>query len=1047
MLDSKIVFKSKKIKEWFSNLENWKYVDEKLFNIIQNGGKIIIAVDYYEHCIDLIESIIPFEVNEIDLSLPNRHEIVINKTNLIFGLESVDLSDYKIKSYINLALYPNRNTIIICEEEILSKLEEDIDYIKLDYNFTKLNIKDPRMLIQRMANSRHDFRVTSPPFMHFLYILDICFHIWEIFELERHRFNLRDYINRIWELLNEYIFRSNKKYIIWQISGSEEKKYQDFLKEIFGKAYIKHFEELDLSNSEKKLRKLIMLYNCVKLNFVRIQKSDLIMTPLAKELTGEVRQFISNPLVFGWEKSLLDTVKEYNIESFKSITPPGKWTEHINEIEKIMEEISDQDIQISIPYHFIRLKMAALAILTSRAFRSTRIPEIYVGTSEYKDKLWTEYNRFGRESVKNYADSLKYITERFLNGEIRRSELDSFLKSNFRLEENLLTCSPILNDYIAKNTSENLGAYLNYQSYLKIFVEEEFIDEIKERLHRDIEDENLQLALREFAKILDIYGKFLYVIQATSKADIDELMDQMNSRVIEEFLDTIEQNISNYETSKVLNNIRENLDFVMDEIKYLVNFYDSNIEKPFSRFSHIVELADTMQDLYGEYEKHGITPDLITKLFCYYNRFSQEKSEISKFLMRFYSVINDEIVNEYPGPERFWNVTQIRQIIHYLLGEETSVPEEIDKLNPAQIVVLLIMDALSYQDWTRIRSGLSPTVASPMLTTFPTETAPCHMSVFTGVFPSEHGIVSNTFIDRKKPLEEITLLFEERGEESSPKRRTNFSELIEQRLWLDSFKNYILSPFPSKTKLSQLFKGRYSVEIIASEKCGTEMERLEKLKTILATNIKNIYEKGDNIRVLIVVLHPRVDKEGHSGVGKDETIMSHEASILAHVERYIEDLLENIKSATKGMSLKVFLIVTGDHGRIRKDDLTNLTGTEKIKIDEKLVHELRNKYESAECGSLIHRYLPKMRSSFVYSLNDSDPLKKIPNSITKEDWWILQKKDIDRILGRKSSEYKPDLIISPKYRTFYSMKQQATHGGFSLHEILVPFLVFEIGGD
>ena len=1042
MLADRIVFRSKKSNGWFSNLVNWIHIDEKLFYSIQNGGKIVVVVGYYQHLIDLIKLIIPFEINEVDFSLSKRHEISNNRANIIFGLENVDLNDNKIKEDINLALYPDKNTIIICEEEVLNKLEENIDYKSLSYDSTKLNIKDPKMLVQKLVNAHYDIRIQNLPLMQFLCTLDSCFLIWEMFKLEKHNFNFRDYINNIWKPLHECFFKIDKKNIIWHIAKGEEKKYRNFLKEIFDETYVKRFEELNLGTSREDLKKLIMWYSCVMLDLIKIRNSDLILTPFAKELMMKKRQFIPNPLVFSWERFLLQTSNKHDMKSFKSITPLCEWTEHINKIGNVIEEISKQDIKISIPYHFLRLKMTALAILTSKTFKGSRIPENYLGILEYQDKLWRECNKLGKESVKSYSNSLKCITEQLLNEEKTRTELDNFVRSNYGLEENLLMCSPILNNYIEKNANENLRTYLDYQDYLRTFIKEEFIDEIKERLYRDIDKENLQSKLKEFAKILDIYGKFLYLIQATSKADINELMDQMNSNVVKDFLVKIEEEISNYETSKMVDSVKEDLDLVMKEINYLIHFYGPNMEKPFSRFSDITELAETIEELYGSYEKYGITPNLITKLFCYYNKFSQKKSKISHFLVKFYRTINDEIVNQYPICDRLWNVTQIRQIINYLLGEKTNVPEEIEELNPTQIVVLLIMDALSYQDWIGLRANLVPSVAKPILTTFPTETVSCHMSIFTGVFPSQHGAVSNKFINKKNPKSEIVLIEEKEGEEFLSKKRSDFATLTEQRLWIDHSKNYICSSFPSKTKLNQLFKGKNAVDIIASDKLGTEKQRLCELKTILNENIKNIYEKGEDIRILAVILHPRVDRKGHSGVEKDETNISHEYSILGHIEGYITTLLKSIESITEEIPLKIFLIVTGDHGRIQKEDLISLAGTEKVKVQESLIYKLLEEYKSFK-----YHYYRKMRNFSIYSLNGSDPLKSIPNFIDKENWWILQKNDIDRILEKELSGYKPDLILSPKYQTFYSMREQATHGGFSLHEIFVPLLIFEIGGD
>ena len=1048
MLGNKIVFRSKKIREWFSDLSNWEYVDKKLFDIIQNGGKIVVVVDYYQHCIDLIRSIIPSEINVVNLNSASRYEISSDRTNMIFGIEKTDLNDRKIKEDINLALYPYRNTLIICEEEVFGKLKENIDYRNLFHDFTKLKIEDPVALIRRLK----PYHITTIqgqdlPFVQFLCTLDSCFYIWERFDLEKRGFNFRDYINNIWELLDDCVFTIDEEHIIWHIMKGEEKEYCSFLRRIFSKNHVKHLEKLGLSTLKGDLKKLIMLYSCVMLNFLEIRNSEIILTPLARELMTEERRFVQRPLIFGWERFLLNTVNRHDTRSFRSIMPFQGWTEHISRVEKIIEEINKQDIRISVPYHFMRLKMATLAILASRAFESTRIPIDYLGTAGDRDKLWKQCNEPGEKLIQNYVNSLKCITELLLNEEKLRTELVGFVKSNYNeLRENILICSPILNGYIEKNADKDLGIYLDYQYYLQIFIKEEFVDEIKERLSRDIGKRELQPTLKEFARILDIYGKFLYVIQATSKANTEELVRYMNSDIVKEFSVKVEERISSHKTLRMVNNTKKSLDLVIEEINYLTDFYGLTIKKPFSVLFDVAKLAEIMEDLYGVYEKDRITPDLVTKLFCYYNNFSQEESKISDFLVKFYRVMNEKIVNQYPMSDKLWNVTQIRQFIHYLLGEKVDVPEEIKVLNPSRIVVFLIMDALSYQDWIGIHTDLKPIVEKPVLTTFPTETAPCHMSISVGDFPNEHGVVSNIFIDKKKPIDEIILIGERKGEEYVSKKKTTFSTLTEQRIWTSDSTNYILSPFPSNTRFSQLFRGKYSADFISSDRFGNEEQRLNKLETMLKENLENIHEKGENIRILALILHSRIDKKGHSVIDKDETRMSHRASILAHICAYIEALLKSIESLIKETPLKAFLVVTGDHGRIRNEDLVKLGGIEQAKVDENLMYNLRDEYGSTKSGSLTYRYLQRMRSFLIYSLNSVDPSENIPSSISEENWWILRKEDISRTLGKKSSRYRPDLILFPKYQTFRPI-EHATHGGFSLHEIFVPLLIFEIGGD
>ena len=196
-----------------------------------------------------------------------------------------------------------------------------------------------------------------------------------------------------------------------------------------------------------------------------------------------------------------------------------------------------------------------------------------------------------------------------------------------------------------------------------------------------------------------------------------------------------------------------------------------------------------------------------------------------------------------------------------------------------------------------------------LIPSFPSKTFPNHYSLATGLYPAHHGIVSNTFYDKK----------------TNKKYSIGNRDAVENGNWYGGIPLWNLAQTQGMLSASFYWVGS---EADINGMHPKYYYRYNK-KTPYEYRIKRVLEwlqLPEKVRPHMITLYfSQVDSNGHRfGPNAKET-----ASAVQYVDAQIAALREGLKK----LNLPVYLIVTGDHGMDNVSKLININ--QYVDVDSK----------------------------------------------------------------------------------------------------------------
>ena len=286
-----------------------------------------------------------------------------------------------------------------------------------------------------------------------------------------------------------------------------------------------------------------------------------------------------------------------------------------------------------------------------------------------------------------------------------------------------------------------------------------------------------------------------------------------------------------------------------------------------------------------------------------------------------------------------------------------------------------------------VNQGLS---ASSLIPIYPSKTFPNHLSIVTGKYPAEHGIIGNSFYRRDK-----------KTTYSMGDGRLDPSWLKAEPIWIAAEKSGIKSAsyfWPESTTKVNGFKQTYSYPY---DESTTNVERLKQ--------ILDWIKLPDNEKPgLVTGYFSIVDSAGHDfGITAKET----KRAVLE-----IDQLIGQLMASLAELNLEVNLIIVSDHGMINIDS--------KFAIGKGQLKEL-NKLDYVISGST---------QLYLYE-DDNDLLVEVESSLKSKAngrYRIYSNGDFPRHWQlNKVDERVPDTIVNaniPYSFTSGHYVSHATHG-------------------
>ena len=465
-------------------------------------------------------------------------------------------------------------------------------------------------------------------------------------------------------------------------------------------------------------------------------------------------------------------------------------------------------------------------------------------------------------------------------------------------------------------------------------------------------------------------------------------------------------------------------------------------------------------------QKKAPTQDQIVSLFdlwirylfttreLFYSELEELYTENLKTCVDTYKSLNENLMKAYPAEEMWKNITRVRNEIESALHEGY------------ENIILMVVDSLSWFDISLIKRLLTDFQKSfklsiePILSVFPSETASGHVSLLSGRFPGNNRVFGHNY-ELNEPGKDIIEfeLFDEMEDFNLEDENVTIKE--EHHKFTDlsqipDVNDFVLKNVKSKTyvMLSGVQESRLGQ--ILKILLGDSPTKLTPTETALYTSLVNIREL--NNYSLFLIEFPFVDKLGHlNKPGSSEDFKEGYASWLGNpLKLLVEPILKSLRKSGK----KSLFIITSDHGKLFGFELKQLQDSKdktpwdvlyKVTKESEMGKDLRNK------GIFVHR---AMRYIWIYGTPNAyrdkpkELKKKLQELIPQVEWddpslIFLEKEDLVKMykVRQENEWYVPDLAVT----TLYGLGKgkvpdnMAVHGGFSLSELVIPFIKIECG--
>lgn len=440
---------------------------------------------------------------------------------------------------------------------------------------------------------------------------------------------------------------------------------------------------------------------------------------------------------------------------------------------------------------------------------------------------------------------------------------------------------------------------------------------------------------------------------------------------------------------------------------------------------------------------------------------------LDKFLELYEKNLKELKENPQPKNMRKWSIISFFHdyITDYLIetytwkrnkGMTNIIDETIEygQRNGFTHVILLVIDGLSYVHWRLVKPELMKEVKDVAtlrkddfrLGLILSRTPVGHSALFSGLRPFENGVYSDMlrFNDSHVNLMQAKWI---RGSGNkillNPNYQHNIAK-IENKISKNIFKGryrqmgrfyfFTTNKGSPMTLLFEYFLGTKS--ITPQAKLTKKVEKGElKFSEKEVKKIAHFVFKLENKELkghVSVVQYPGIDKVMHYSGWNFHYYLD-------QVQRQLKYLIETVKKRLKGRTL---LAITSDHGSISRDETKIITSALPFKFTMKNFDDL---------AELIPSFQKEInRFSYAYfQLFEDSQLTAVKSFLIDKNksLKVLTNEQLYGMMGSpKIKELKyPKAFIIPKYLMHFAEYSILRHGGCSLNELLIPFLLIEVG--
>ncbi|MHA1381907.1 MAG: alkaline phosphatase family protein, partial [Candidatus Helarchaeota archaeon] len=493
---------------------------------------------------------------------------------------------------------------------------------------------------------------------------------------------------------------------------------------------------------------------------------------------------------------------------------------------------------------------------------------------------------------------------------------------------------------------------------------------------------------------------------------------------------------------------------IHDKLNNIIkNYYNYNKLKVIEFIQYIIQLITQTTVSNKNIKDYSLK---ISKIY-YFEEFINDKNkleEISKNLANINEIIevidlffeSESIFNKYNDKfEEFHDIiqkkfkeiySQISNKLWYIylnsnISRSIDLKAEISKLFDSGIkyVFFFIIDALSYLQFYQIIyqynmkffiNKINEKKICPMLAIYPTNTGPCHLSLITGVYPDEHGIIMQKFKNTEKKSEILYSIF---------RKNLNINERIINR---SDLKDNTTTLYEILKRKSPLIEG-YLISHVNTIGLGEILHYGMNNPLIKIKDISNLFDEIENhiIKVaqiqeqgITIIQIPTLDMIYHKFKSLNfQNVINF--FIKEEILDKIEKLYNEIRECFPDFINKCKFVITADHGL--KTFEKGVSAKDFINLGEYVWVESRN--------ILIWEEDPQKL----------DEIYKLAKNWDFTKFILLEKEQIEKRIYFKNRS--PNMIIVPKENIYLipftsSSRSKFAHGGFTIHELIVPKMIF-----
>jgi len=369
-------------------------------------------------------------------------------------------------------------------------------------------------------------------------------------------------------------------------------------------------------------------------------------------------------------------------------------------------------------------------------------------------------------------------------------------------------------------------------------------------------------------------------------------------------------------------------------------------------------------------------------------------------------------------------------------------------------IILLVVDGLSYLHWRLIKSDLLEKVknfASLRLEDFRlgaiiSRTPVGHSALFSGLPPFENGVYSDIlkFDDSHVNLMEPRWVHNHEGKLILNSNHLQAIDVVKEKVAQNVFKGrhrgavkfyfFAVDKDSPMTIIFESLLGTKSItpqakltkKVVSEEELKFSEEEIKKIAHFVY-QLKDRELKG----YVSVVQYPDIDHVMHSSGWNFQYYLD-------QVRRQIENLIVTIKKELGG---RILVAITSDHGSISLPETKILTDSLPFKFGMKEFNDLAKTIPSfrKEINRFSYSYL---------QLFDESQIVAIKSSIGQDEkaLQMLTDERLFDLMGKptiKELKY-PKAFAIPKYIMHFGEYSILRHGGCSLNELLIPFVLIEV---